>query len=158
VYTHPTQATWNTDKPRSGPVGRPGPRVSSLPRPGRARDGLGVNSPRCCGETIKNSHSRCSIFSSRSRPRRPWAESMHVEKELCMVGSVNSICHKGETTRTSLRQGPHVLGVQAHESWMKRSRVLMQQSRTNLPREETLVGWTRKRSIMSRGRGENLGR
>ena len=42
MYTHPTQATWNTDKPRSGSVGRPGPRVSSLPRPRGARDGLGV--------------------------------------------------------------------------------------------------------------------
>ena len=42
MYTHPTQATWKTDKSRSGSVGRPGPRVSSLPRPRGARDGLGV--------------------------------------------------------------------------------------------------------------------
>ena len=43
VYAPNTSKFWNTDKPHSGPVGRPGPRVSSLPRPGGARHGLGVN-------------------------------------------------------------------------------------------------------------------
>ena len=42
VYAPNTSKFWNTDKPHSGPVGRPGPRASSLPRPGGARHGLGV--------------------------------------------------------------------------------------------------------------------
>ena len=64
MYTHPTRATWNTDKPRSGPVGRPGPRVSSLPQARGRHTAYGLTpSPR-----------RETGYSAYARPTPPAAQ------------------------------------------------------------------------------------